>query len=75
MNSAELLDLKNKIEKMKNEKATLEGKLSGLIESMQRDFNVSSIDNLDLLIKEKEKEVSEKEKDLEVIKKELERIL
>ena len=58
MSKQELIDLKDEIERAKEDKAKDEGRLSSLMERLSEEYGLNSLDEAEKKIDEIEKEVS-----------------
>jgi len=63
MSKQELIDLKNEIEKAKEEKAKDEGRLASLMERLEEEFGLKSLNDAENKIAEIEKKVSTLDKE------------
>ena len=58
MSKQELIDLKNEIDRAKEDKAKDEGRMSSLMERLKEEYGLNSLDEAEKKIAEIEKEVS-----------------
>lgn len=70
-----LLALRETIESAKTNSAKLEGKLSGFMEQLEKDFGCKSVEEAQTKLKNLEKEIQAKESELESGMEELDGIL
>ena len=71
MSKQELIDLKDEIERAKEDKAKDEGRLSSLMERLSEEYGLNSLDEAEKKIAEIEKEVSVLDKEYDTGLKDL----
>ena len=71
MNEKDLLQLKERIQESKQEKAKLEGKIAHLLEELKTNFNCTSISSAKTMLDEMETEIEELKKELKTISNEI----
>ena len=72
MSTQRLLDIKDKIESAKNQKAEVKGKLESVEDQMESKFKVKTESAADKELKSRASELDQMEKDLETGEEELE---
>ena len=72
MSTQRLLDIKDKIESAKNQKAEIKGKLESVEDQMESKFKVKTESGADKELKTRASELDQMEKDLEAGEEELE---
>jgi len=71
MTVAELESTKKKIEELQKEVSMNEGRLSSVMETLKKDFNIESIEEIDDLLENLQDEIDNFEKDKEKAEKEI----
>ena len=67
--------LETKIQDLEKEKASLEGKQSAILEQLKKDFDCSTIDEADVLLKKKDEEIKKLQEEQAVITADLDKLM